>query len=43
MQNNSGNKALAKLLVIGVGAVFLYSNFGGLGIVALGIVLLFIS
>lgn len=37
------SKSITTLLLIGVGAAVLYSNFGGLGLIVLGAIILMIN
>ena len=41
--NSSGSGGMAKLVIIGLGGMLLYSNFGPLGLIALGVILLMTS
>ena len=38
--NQSGSGGIAKLVIIGIGGILLYSHFGGLGLIALGVILM---
>ena len=36
-------KSMTTLLLIGVGAAVLYSNFGGIGLIVLGVLILLVN
>lgn len=40
---NSSGSAITKLIIIGLGGALLYSNFGPMGLIALGVILLMTS
>ena len=40
---SNGSGGMMKLIIIGLGAMLLYSNFGPLGLIALGVIMLMTS